>query len=110
MSIPRFSNLISAKKFNNGHFNGQNNENNNPGSQYSSSINTLSCTAMHPYEAQMFTHSSSELRRAEKNRNADAFNSGNISEVLKRNEYVIPKSWTEDQLLGTRTNSWQSSR
>ena len=64
---------------------------------------------MHPYETQMFTQSSSEIWRAEKNKNVDKFSSQYIDDVLKRNEYIIPKTWTEEQLIGTNTNSgWES--
>jgi len=110
MSIPRFAIMNSARRMNKPQVPEQTNENDIPKSQYSSNIPTFSSTSMHPYEVQMFTKTSTEIWKAEKQKNADPFSSGNISEVLKRNEYIIPKGWTEEQLLGTKSNGWQSPR
>eukprot|EP00092_Neocalanus_flemingeri_P036919 GFUD01040190.1.p1 GENE.GFUD01040190.1~~GFUD01040190.1.p1 ORF type:complete len:136 (-),score=22.55 GFUD01040190.1:58-435(-) len=106
MSIPRFSNLISAKRFNKTQATWQTTENSNQGSQFSCS--TFPATT--PHESQMFnqSHSPNPNACADSSKAGDPFSSGNIAEVLKRNEYIMPKSWSEDQMLGRA--SWQSSR
>eukprot|EP00092_Neocalanus_flemingeri_P033832 GFUD01036791.1.p1 GENE.GFUD01036791.1~~GFUD01036791.1.p1 ORF type:complete len:111 (+),score=17.08 GFUD01036791.1:101-433(+) len=91
MSIPRFSSLISAKRFNKTQATKQTTEDSNN-------------------ESQMFnqSHSPNPNTGADSSKAGDPFSSGNIAEVLKRNEYIMPKSWSEDQMLGQA--SWQSSR
>ena len=108
MAMPRFSCMLSARKNCINEISKKNPEEDRK-PDYSIMIYTSSSTVMHPYETQMFTQSSSEIWRAEKNKNIDKFSSQYIDDVLKRNEYIIPKTWTEEQLIGTNTNSgWES--
>ena len=106
MSIPRFSSLISAKKVQTK--NQETSDEKTPSnSTTANSIATMSSTSLHPYEVQMFCQSPRQQFEAKYGKPTDSIGSGAVSDLLKRNEYVIPKGWTDEQLLGTNSN-WQT--